>query len=85
MSRIGKQPIAIPSGVEVKLDTTGRSVAIKGPKGNLSFDWRPEVEVIHDQDSKQISCLIAGDIEETRQARALWGTTRSCLICFMER
>ena len=84
MSRIGKQPIAIPSGVEVKLDTTGRSVAIKGPKGNLSFDWRPEVEVIHDQDSKQISCLIAGDIEETRQARALWGTTRSCISNMVE-
>ena len=84
MSRIGKQPIAIPSGVEIKLDATGRSVAIKGPKGNLSFDWKPEVAVHHDEESKQISCAIAEGIEETRQARALWGTTRSCISNMVE-
>ena len=84
MSRIGKQPIAIPSGVEVKLDTTGRSVAIKGPKGNLSFDWKPEIAVIHEEESKQISCSISENTEETRQARALWGTTRSRISNMVE-
>ena len=54
MSRIGKQPIAVPSGVEVKLDATGRNIDIKGAKGNLTFHWRPEIEVTHCDDDKQI-------------------------------
>lgn len=36
MSRIGKQPVVVPAGVEVKID--GQSVAVKGPKGELSFE-----------------------------------------------
>ncbi len=36
MSRIGKQPIAIPSGVDVTLD--GAHVTVKGPKGTLEHD-----------------------------------------------
>ena len=84
MSRIGKQPIAIPTGVEVKLDTTARSVAIKGPKGNLTVDWKPEITVNHEEESKQISCSIAEGVEATRQASALWGTTRSCISNMVE-
>ena len=77
MSRIGKQPIAIPSGIEVKLDAENRSITISKEKNNLSFDWKPEVAVSHDEESKKIVCSVAEGIEETRQARALWGTTRS--------
>lgn len=77
MSRIGKQPIAIPSSVEINLNTAGRSIDVKGPKGNLSFDWRSEVDVQHNIDDKQLCCSIADGTEETREARALWGTTRS--------
>ena len=79
MSRIGKQSIAIPSGVEVKLNTADRSINVKGPKGDLHFDWRSEVDVKHNEADKQICCAIAEGTEETRQARALWGTTRSCI------
>ena len=35
MSRIGKKPIAIPSGVSVTLD--GQTIAVKGPKGELAY------------------------------------------------
>ena len=84
MSRIGKQPIEIPAGVEVKLDPTGRSVEIKGPKGNLTFGWKPEVEVKHDEESKLISCSISEGIDQTRKASALWGTTRSCISNMVE-
>jgi len=77
MSRIGKQVIAVPSGVEVKINATDRSIDVKGPKGNLAFDWREEVDVQHDVEAKHICCSVADDSEITRQARALWGTTRS--------
>ena len=77
MSRIGKQAITVPSGVEVKINAAERSIDVKGPKGNLTFDWREEVDVQHDEEAKKICCSVAEGTEETRQARALWGTTRS--------
>ena len=43
MSRIGKKPIEIPQGVEVKID--GQQVLIKGSKGELSLEVRPEIRV----------------------------------------
>ena len=44
MSRIGKKPIAIPAGVEVKLN--GTEMTVKGPKGELKADLRPEMEIV---------------------------------------
>jgi large subunit ribosomal protein L6 len=82
MSRIGKQSIAVPSGVEVNLNANNRSIGVKGPKGNLSFDWRSEVDVKFDDGL--INCAIAEDTEVTRQSRALWGTTRSCINNMVE-
>lgn len=84
MSRIGKQSIAIPLGVEVKLHAASRSIDIKGPKGSLTFDWRHEIEVKHDDEGKQITCAIADGIEATRQASAFWGTTRSRISNMVE-
>ena len=43
MSRIGKKPVTIPAGVEVKLD--GNHISVKGPKGELSLDFNPEISV----------------------------------------
>jgi len=77
MSRIGKQPIAVPTGVEVKIDVTGRNIDVKGARGNLTFHWRPEIEVTHSEDDKQICCVIAKDADKTRQNSAFWGTTRA--------
>ncbi len=84
MSRIGKQPIAIPSGVEVKLDSAGRNIDIKGANGNLTFHWRPEIEVTHSDEEKQICCAISKDADDTRQNSAFWGTTRSRIYNMIE-
>ena len=46
MSRIGKAPIAVPSGVTVTLD--GQSISVKGPKGTLSFTVPEGVSFTHE-------------------------------------
>jgi large subunit ribosomal protein L6 len=74
MSRIGKQPIAIPSGVTVKAE--GRSVSVKGPKGELRLEQRPEVDVA--VESQRILVTRRGD-ERDRAINAYWGMTRSLL------
>ena len=43
MSRIGRKPIAIPAGVEVKVD--GQTVTVKGPKGTLTKSFHPNMEI----------------------------------------
>ena len=43
MSRIGRLPIAIPAGVDVTID--GRTVTVKGPKGQLSRELHPDMRV----------------------------------------
>ena len=43
MSRIGKRPVSLPKGVEVKL--SGRTLSVKGPKGNLSRELHSDIEV----------------------------------------
>ncbi len=68
MSRIGKKPVAIPSGVEVSLDK--RVVSVKGPKGTLLFEHRREVKIALEAGSLQVE-----KVGDTKQARALWGTT----------
>jgi large subunit ribosomal protein L6 len=45
-SRVGRKPVAIPSGVEVKMQ--GRDLAIKGPKGNIVYTVHPLVQVTID-------------------------------------
>ena len=40
MSRVGKQPVAIPQGVEVSVQ--GREVKVKGPRGELALDYRTD-------------------------------------------
>ena len=43
MSRIGKKPIAVPAGVEVKID--GRKVTVKGPKGEISREFNQGMNI----------------------------------------
>ena len=74
MSRIGKKPIAIPSGVTV---TTGDgTIAVKGPKGELSMSTRPEV-IVAVQDARVVIELQAD--ESDGQARAYHGMTRTLI------
>jgi large subunit ribosomal protein L6 len=72
MSKIGKQQIVIPEKVEVSIADTGSGalVSVKGPKGNLSRQFRPEVEV-------KIADKIVSVTPKSEDilARALWGTT----------
>ena len=70
MSRIGKVPVEIPSGVEVSID--GNVVTVKGPKGTLNkeFSSLAEVEITDNQ-------VVIKPSNNSRSANAIYGTTRS--------
>jgi large subunit ribosomal protein L6 len=70
LSRIGKKPINIPSGVEVKIGD--RQVDIKGPKGNLSIEYRPNVQFELDGDT--LAVVNSGDKKENRKYHGLYRT-----------
>jgi large subunit ribosomal protein L6 len=72
MSRIGKKPIAIPSGVTVALD--GQAVSVKGPKGQLAWTVTDEIEV--KQENGEITFTPRSD---TQRARAMWGLSRTLI------
>ena len=72
MSRVGKKPIEIPEGVEVKIN--GQQVLIKGSKGELSLEVRPEIKV----ETKGGKIFVTPQIE-TKKTRAFWGLTRTLL------
>ncbi|MCA9001142.1 MAG: 50S ribosomal protein L6 [Planctomycetes bacterium] len=72
MSRIGKAPITIPSGVTV--EAKSQQVSVKGPKGNLSIQIRPEVKVSVEGAEAKVELTGAGP---ARQARAYHGLTRA--------
>lgn len=73
MSRIGKQPITIPSGVTVEVAKD--KVVIKGSKGTLDFNILEGVKVEQADGKIQVSVENA----ENKQQRAFWGLTRSML------
>ncbi|MFK7758723.1 MAG: 50S ribosomal protein L6 [Phycisphaerales bacterium] len=78
MSRLGKKPVQIPSNVKVNI--SGQSISVEGPKGSLSMDFRPEVKVTHDEDSKTVNVDVDKTLlEKDRAFRAYWGTTRSLI------
>jgi large subunit ribosomal protein L6 len=70
MSRIGKQPIAIPAGVKVAIDKG--TVKVEGPKGKLAFTHHTNIKVT--SDGKQI---LVERPDDTKINRALHGTTRA--------
>ncbi|MGN0192114.1 MAG: 50S ribosomal protein L6 [Candidatus Gastranaerophilaceae bacterium] len=70
MSRIGKLPIEIPSGVEVKID--GQTVTAKGPLGTLSVTLRPEIAVASEDNH-----VIVTRINDERRSRSLHGLSRT--------
>lgn len=77
MSRIGKQPVRVPDGVTVSLDPQARRIQVKGPRGTLAYEYRPEVTVRWDESEKQILCSVAESQPQNRQDRAFWGTVRA--------
>ncbi len=68
MSRIGKKPVSIPTGVEVKL--SANVIAVKGPKGLLEFAHRREVKV-----AVEGNLVTVTKVGDTKRAQAIWGTT----------
>src|SRR6478752_2211281 len=68
MSRVGKRPVAVPSGVTATVD--GQTVKMKGPKGQLQF-------VVHNQ-------VKVNPRVETNRARALYGTARAQVANLVE-
>lgn len=70
MSRIGKAPIAVPSGVEVSID--GQLVRVKGPKGSLTHEV-PEPIVVRQEGG----ALLVERPNDERRARSLHGLTRT--------
>ena len=77
MSRIGKKPIAIPAGVEFKMD--GNSVTVTGPKGTLTQEFNPNMEI--KVEGNEITVARPNDEKENR---ALHGLTRSLLFNMVE-
>ena len=70
MSRIGKKPVPIPSGVTANVE--GQTVKVKGPKGALQVVLPDDVEVKMDSGSVKVDPR-----NETKRARAMWGTSRT--------
>lgn len=77
MSRIGKKPIEIPSGVEVKIE--GQTVTVKGPKGTESVNYREEIKV-----SVQDNHVIVEPLNDERKTGALHGLTRTLIANAVE-
>jgi len=70
MSRIGKRPVSLPSGVSAS--TEDQTLVVKGPKGALQMQMRDEIR--YDISDDGISVVPAND---TKEARAFWGMQRT--------
>ncbi|QDU58245.1 50S ribosomal protein L6 [Aeoliella mucimassa] len=74
MSRIGKKPITIPSGV--KIDITNGTVTVEGKLGKLTYDHRPEIKIEVNSETNEVIC---SRDSEVREVRAYHGLTRSLI------
>ena len=72
MSHIAKNPVSLPSGVEINIE--GSNLKIKGNKGELSHRVHPSVQVKHEAES-----LVLSARDNSKSAMALTGTTRALL------
>ena len=70
MSRIGKKPIEIPSGVEITID--GQTVTAKGPLGTETVNVRPEIAVKIEDNH-----IVLSKVGQTRETDALFGLSRT--------
>jgi large subunit ribosomal protein L6 len=71
MSRIGKQPVPVPSGVDVTID--GRNVSVKGPKGTLTLDIAEPITV----DRAEDGAIVVTRPDDERRSRSLHGLSRT--------
>lgn len=77
MSRIGKKPIEIPAGIEVRIED--KEISIKGPKGELTIKVALEVLVKKEEDK-----IIVSIERDTKRAKSLWGLTRTLIYNMIE-
>ncbi len=77
MSRIGKKPVLLPAGVQVKIN--GSDVHVKGPKGELSRSFDPAMTIV-----LQGNEVLVTRPDDQRQNRALHGLTRALLNNMVE-
>ncbi len=77
MSRIGKKPILIPTGVEIKINNN--EVIVKGPKGELKRIVRPEIKVEIKENQ-----IIVSPKKETKKTKAFWGLERTLIFNMIE-
>ena len=77
MSRIGKLPIDVPSGVSVSVD--GNGVSVKGPKGELAVTLVDDVDIAVENNQISISPK-----EKTQHARSMWGMQRTLVSNLVE-
>jgi len=70
MSRIGKKPVSVPSGVTANVE--GQTVKVKGPKGALQLVLHDDVSVSMDKAAIKVEPR-----QETKRARSQWGTART--------
>ena len=72
MSRIGKKPISIPKGVEITID--GSEVTVKGPKGQLSQRFNPDMSITQEDGE-----IVISRPSDQKHHKALHGLTRALL------
>jgi large subunit ribosomal protein L6 len=72
MSRVGKKPIALPSGV--KVDVKGSAISVTGPKGTLSWSHATGVSV-----KQEAAAVVVSRASDSSKHRALHGTTRALI------
>ncbi len=77
MSRIGKKPVAVPSGVTATV--AGQKVTIKGPKGELAFTCPEQIKVAKTADGIEVS-----PVDESKTARSMWGMSRTQIVNLVE-
>jgi large subunit ribosomal protein L6 len=78
MSRIGRLPVTVPSGVDVAIE--GRTVTVKGPKGQLAHQVAEPISV----DRAENGALEVHRPDDERESRALHGLTRSLIANMVE-
>ena len=78
MSRIGRMPITVPAGVEVKIGE-GNVVTVKGPKGELTREFNPMLTITHEGEE-----IIVTRPDDSREAKSLHGLTRTLIHNMVE-
>ena len=73
MSRIGKQPVPVPAGVDVAID--GQTVSVKGPKGTLSLDVAEPIKV----ERSEAGEIVVTRPDDERRSRSLHGLSRTLI------